>query len=44
MNIKNIAKNGTPKSYMIYHEDAEALHIGTMADHCYFIPFSDICQ
>jgi beta-galactosidase len=28
------------KSKMIYHEDLEHLHIGTEAEHCYFIPFS----
>lgn len=25
---------------MIYHEDAKALHIGTLPDHAYFIPFA----
>lgn len=40
MNIKNISKPGSAKSFMIYHEDAQALHIGTLANHCYFIPFS----
>ena len=39
MNFKDIAKNGTPKSMMIYHEDPQALHIGTLTDHAYFIPF-----
>ena len=40
MNIKNLSKPDSPKSFMIYHEDAEALHIGTLVDHCYFIPFA----
>ena len=40
MDISSIAKKGSPKSYMIYHEDPHRLHIGTVADHCYFIPFS----
>lgn len=26
---------------MIYHEDPTALHIGTLEDHCYFIPFTN---
>ena len=39
MDITKIAKAGSQKSYMKYHEDPEALHIGTLADHCYFIPF-----
>lgn len=39
MDISLIAAEGTPKSKMIYHEDPEQLHIGTLPDHCYFIPF-----
>ena len=39
MNMLMIAKENTPKSRMIYHENTEALHIGTLATHCYFIPF-----
>ena len=39
MNISLIAKKGSPKSFMIYHEDPQTLHIGTLPDHCYFIPF-----
>ena len=40
MNISLIAAEGTPKSKMIYHENPEALHIGTLPNHCYFIPFA----
>ena len=40
MNVADFCKAGTPKSYMIYHEDPEKLHIGTMPDHAYFIPFA----
>ena len=40
MDITRIAKAGSPKSKMIFHEDPEKLHIGTLPDHCYFIPFA----
>ncbi|MCR5727601.1 MAG: DUF4981 domain-containing protein [Lachnospiraceae bacterium] len=40
MDIAAIAKKGSSKSYLIYHEDPHSLHIGTVADHSYFIPFS----
>ncbi|SFB94298.1 glycoside hydrolase family 2 TIM barrel-domain containing protein [Ruminococcus albus] len=40
MDISAIAKKGSPKSEMIYHEDPLALHIGTLPDHAYFIPFA----
>lgn len=40
MDISSIAKKGSPKSYMIYHEDPHRLHVGTVADHSYFIPFA----
>lgn len=40
MDISLIAKAGTPKSHMIFHEDPEKLHIGTLPDHAYFIPFA----
>ena len=39
MDISLIAEKGSPKSFMIYHEDPSKLHIGTLPDHCYFIPF-----
>ena len=40
MDISSIAKKGSAKSFMIYHEDPHSLHIGTVADHSYFIPFA----
>ena len=39
MDISQIAKKGSPKAEMIFHEDPTKLHIGTQPDHCYFIPF-----
>ncbi|MBO4514305.1 MAG: glycoside hydrolase family 2, partial [Lachnospiraceae bacterium] len=40
MNIATIAGAGTPKNHMIYHEDLTQLHLGTLPDHAYFIPFA----
>lgn len=40
MNIPKIAKAGSAKSRMAFHEDPNSLHIGTLAEHCYFIPFA----
>ena len=40
MNIEKISAAGSPKSKMIFHEDPQQLHIGTLGKHCYFIPFS----
>ena len=40
MDISAISKKNSPKSRMIYHEDPQALHIGTLPKHCYFIPFA----
>lgn len=39
MNIAEIAAKNSAKSKMIYHENPEDLHIGTLDKHCYFIPF-----
>ena len=39
MNISSIAKKDSAKSKMIFHENPEQLHIGTLIPHCYFIPF-----
>ncbi len=39
MEMNKIAAKGSQKSYMIYHENPETLHINTMPQHCYFIPF-----
>ncbi|MCR4779611.1 MAG: glycoside hydrolase family 2, partial [Ruminiclostridium sp.] len=40
MDIYLISAEGSPKSFMTFHEDPEKLHIGTLPDHCYFIPFA----
>ena len=40
MDISLIAKKDSQKSFMTFHEDPESLHIGTLADHAYFIPFA----
>lgn len=40
MDISLLAKAGSPKSFMTFHEDPEKLHIGTLPDHAYFIPFA----
>lgn len=39
MDILKIAKAGSAKSKMIFHEDPDTLHVGTLGRHCYFIPF-----
>lgn len=41
MDISKISEKNSPKSYMIYHENPEKLHINTLPKHCYFIPFSE---
>ena len=40
MKLKEISKAGSPRSKMIYHEDPHRLHIGTLKEHAYFIPFA----
>lgn len=40
MDISLLAKAGSPKSFMTFHENPEKLHIGTLPDHAYFIPFA----
>ena len=39
MDMSLISRKGSAKSRMIYHENPEQLHIGTLPSHCYFIPF-----
>ncbi len=39
MNIYKIAAAGSAKSEMVYHEDPNVPHVGTLREHCYFIPF-----
>lgn len=40
MNISKIAAPGSHKSKMIYHEDPSSLHINTLPEHAYFVPFA----
>ena len=40
MNILQIARNGSAKSHMVFHENTETLHIGALPDHAYFMPFA----
>ncbi len=40
MDITKISAEGSAKSFMRFHEDPSALHIGTLPPHCYFIPFA----
>lgn len=40
MDISKISAKDSPKSKMIFHEDAQSLHVNTLDKHCYFIPFS----
>ena len=39
MDISKIAAPASPKSFMLYHENPQQLHINTLSKHCYFIPF-----
>ena len=41
MNIKQIAKKDSPKSFLNFHENPETLHINTLENHNYFIPFAE---
>ncbi|MBR5420085.1 MAG: glycoside hydrolase family 2 [Lachnospiraceae bacterium] len=40
MDMSTIAEKGSARAQLCFHEDPEKLHIGTLPDHCYFIPFS----
>lgn len=40
MDILKIAAPDSQKSKMIFHENPQQLHIGTLDKHCYFIPFA----
>lgn len=40
MDISKIAAPGSDKSKMIYHEDPQSLHINTLDEHAYFVPFA----
>ncbi|MBO7582380.1 MAG: DUF4981 domain-containing protein [Treponema sp.] len=40
MNIKQISKSGSSKSFMLFHEDPDVFHVNTLPNHCYFVPFA----
>ncbi len=40
MNISKISAKNSPKNKMVFHEDEQSLHVGTLDKRCYFIPFS----
>lgn len=40
MNISRISASGTPKNRMVFHEDLQQLHVGTLGKRCYFVPFA----
>ena len=39
MNITQIARQGSAKACMVYHENPDVFHVNTLENHCYFIPF-----
>ena len=41
MNVKQIARPGSTKAQMIYHENPDVFHVNTLENHCYFIPFEN---
>ena len=41
MDMSTVSAKGSPKSFMVCHEDPARLHEGTLAPHAYFIPFPE---
>ncbi len=41
MDMSLISKAGSAKSRMVFHEDPEMLHINTLPDRCYYVPFAE---
>ena len=41
MNLNAISRPGSDKSRMVYHEDFNSLHIGTLPNRSYFVPFAN---
>ena len=39
MNISQIARAGSAKACMVYHENPDIFHVNTLENHSYFIPF-----
>ena len=40
MNLSQISRKDSPKSFMVYHENNEVFHVNVLPPHCYFIPFA----
>ncbi len=40
MRLTEIARPGSDRSHMTCHEDPSILHVGTLPDHNYFVPFA----
>ena len=41
MKLNEIAAEGSSRAQMIYHENPENLHVGTVPSHAWFIPFGE---
>ena len=41
MDMSLISKAGSAKSGMVFHENPEQLHINTLPDRCYYVPFAE---
>ncbi|MBR5401968.1 MAG: hypothetical protein IK102_09170 [Treponema sp.] len=41
MNVNQIAKRGSSKACMVYHENPDVFHVNALENHCYFIPFEN---
>ena len=41
MDITKISRPGSPKSKMVFHENLNELHVGTLSPRCYFVPFAN---
>ena len=40
MDVLQVAKKGSAKAEMVYHENPDIFHVNTLDNHCYFIPFA----
>ncbi len=41
MNLSLISSPGSARAFMTFHEDAHALHVGSLPDRAYFVPFPE---
>lgn len=41
MDMTKISRPGSPKSKMVFHENLNELHVGTLSPRCYFVPFAN---